>query len=264
MTVRTARLLAPPLLPRPTLERFGSESVLLSGFAESEAPALLEVLERTVLPRAPWRHMLTPGGQRMSVAMSNCGSARLGQRPSRLSLREPAIPRAGSHGRRCPEALSQLGLRAAAAAGFAAFEPDACLINCYRPGTRLTLHQDRNERDLRRPVVSVSFGLPALFLFGGLQRARPGTAHSAVSRRCGGLGRRAAPCLSRRRAAGRGRASAHRPLPGQSDPPSSALAPSMTRRQSRRRLGYNFAPPLRDWFAREQRRLSVHQRLQSS
>ena len=107
MTVRTARLLAPPLLPRPTLERFGSESVLLSGFAESEAPALLEVLERTVLPRAPWRHMMTPGGARMSVAMSNCGA--VGWVSDRRGYRyEACDPDSGQPWPPMPEALRTL------------------------------------------------------------------------------------------------------------------------------------------------------------
>lgn len=167
-----SRLLAPPLLPRPALERFASEAVLLSGFAEAEAPQLLEALERTVLPRAPWRHMITPGGARMSVAMSNCGS--VGWMSDRRGYRyEACDPESGVPWPPMPEALRGLGGRAAAAAGFPRFAPDACLINCYRPGTRLSLHQDRNERDLEAPVVSISLGLPALFLFGGLQRRAP-------------------------------------------------------------------------------------------
>ncbi|RYF53932.1 MAG: alpha-ketoglutarate-dependent dioxygenase AlkB, partial [Comamonadaceae bacterium] len=51
------------------------------------------------------------------------------------------------------------------------FVPDACLINRYAPGTRLSLHQDRDERDLQAPIVSVSLGLPATFLWGGHDRA---------------------------------------------------------------------------------------------
>jgi DNA oxidative demethylase len=167
-----ARLLEPPLLPRPALERFASEAVLLAGFAESEALQLLEALECTVLPRAPWRHMMTPGGAAMSVAMSNCGA--VGWVSDRRGYRyEACDPESGAAWPPMPEALRALGERAASAAGFPGFAPDACLINCYRPGTRLSLHQDRNERDFQAPVVSVSLGLPALFLFGGAQRRAP-------------------------------------------------------------------------------------------
>jgi len=119
---------------------------------------------------APWRHMLTPGGARMSVAMTNCGqvgwiSDRRGYRYERVD------PESGQPWPPMPAALRELAVRSAATAGFIGFEPDACLVNRYAPGTRLSLHQDRNERDLRAPVVSVSLGLPALFLFGGLRRA---------------------------------------------------------------------------------------------
>ena len=63
-----------------------------------------------------------------------------------------------------------LAARAAAEGGFAGFAPDACLINRYEPGARLSLHRDEDERDFGAPVVSVSLGLPAIFLWGGLGR----------------------------------------------------------------------------------------------
>jgi len=157
------------LLPRPALERIAEDAVLLPGAASDEAPALLTALQ-PVITQAPWRHMITPGGLRMSVAMTNCGqvgwvSDRRGYRYDRLD------PDSGRPWPRMPARLRELAVRAAAMAGFAGFEPDACLVNRYAPGTRLSLHQDRNERDLQAPVVSVSLGLPALFLFGGLRRA---------------------------------------------------------------------------------------------
>ncbi|MBW3567296.1 MAG: DNA oxidative demethylase AlkB [Proteobacteria bacterium] len=143
-------------------------AVILRGFAISEERALVAALEATA-SRAPFRHMTTPGGFRMSVAMTNCGS--LGWVTDRKGYRYDAIdPDSGEPWPRMPEAFRRLAKNAATEAGFAGFEPDACLVNRYEPGARLSLHQDRNERDLAAPVVSVSLGIPAVFLFGGLQR----------------------------------------------------------------------------------------------
>jgi DNA oxidative demethylase len=159
------------LLPRGAIERIGEDAVLLPGAASAQAPALLAALQM-VIAQAPWRHMLTPGGLRMSVAMTNCGQ--VGWVSDRRGYRyEPVDPDSGRPWPRMPALLQRLAVRAAAMAGFAGFEPDACLVNRYAPGTRLSLHQDRNERDLTAPVVSVSLGLPAVFLFGGLRRADP-------------------------------------------------------------------------------------------
>jgi alkylated DNA repair protein (DNA oxidative demethylase) len=170
MSTRARRqdLFTRPLLPRAALERIAEDAILLPAAAGEEAPALLAALQQ-VAARAPWRHMLTPGGARMSVAMTNCGQ--VGWISDRRGYRyEPVDPESGQAWPPMPEALRRLAVRCAATAGFAGFEPDACLVNRYAPGTRLSLHQDRNERDLRAPVVSVSLGLPALFLFGGLRR----------------------------------------------------------------------------------------------
>ena len=159
------------LLPRAPLERIAEHAVLLPGAAIEQAPALIEALQ-PVIAAAPWRHMLTPGGARMSVAMSNCGE--LGWISDRRGYRyETLDPDSGRPWPPMPAMLRELAVRAAATAGFAGFEPDACLLNRYAPGTRLSLHQDRNERDLGAPVVSLSLGLPAWFLFGGLRRADP-------------------------------------------------------------------------------------------
>jgi DNA oxidative demethylase len=159
------------LLPRGAIERIGEDAVLLPGAASAQAPALLAALQM-VIAQAPWRHMLTPGGLRMSVAMSNCGQ--VGWVSDRRGYRYEGVdPDSGRPWPRMPALLQRLALRAAAMAGFAGFEPDACLVNRYAPGTRLSLHQDRNERDLTAPVVSVSLGLPAVFLFGALRRADP-------------------------------------------------------------------------------------------
>jgi alkylated DNA repair protein (DNA oxidative demethylase) len=164
-------LLTSSLLPRAALERIAEGAALLPGAACDQAPALLAALQ-PVIAAAPWRHMVTPGGLRMSVAMSNCGQ--VGWVSDRRGYRYDAIDPDSAHPwPRMPEVLRELAVRTAAMAGFAHFAPDACLINRYAPGTRLSLHQDRNERDLAAPVVSVSLGLPALFVFGGQRRADP-------------------------------------------------------------------------------------------
>lgn len=156
------------LLPRTALEHIADDALLLPGAALDSAPALLAALQ-PVIAAAPWRHMLTPGGARMSVAMTSCGQ--LGWVSDRSGYRYDALdPATGQPWPPMPPVLRAVAARSAAMAGFAGFEPDACLVNRYAPGTRLSLHQDRNERDLMAPVVSVSLGLPVRFLFGGLSR----------------------------------------------------------------------------------------------
>jgi len=143
-------------------------AVVLRGFALAEAEALL-ALVREVEGRAPFRNMVTPGGQRMSVAMTNCGA--LGWVTDRSGYRYSVLdPVSGEPWPTMPEAFRTLARAAADAAGFAGFDPDACLINRYQPATRLSLHQDRDERDFAAPIVSASLGLPAVFLFGGPRR----------------------------------------------------------------------------------------------
>ena len=153
---------------RDRAESLAAGAVVLRGFALPVEPALLAGLWE-VIEEAPFRHMITPGGFRMSVAMTNCGL--LGWVTDRSGYRyDPVDPESGRIWPRMPESWSSLAAAAAAEAGFAGFVPDACLVNRYDPGARLTLHQDRNERDFGQPIVSVSLGLPAGFLFGGLQR----------------------------------------------------------------------------------------------
>jgi len=150
------------------IEALADGAVLLRGFATPEATAVMETLQ-DILLAAPFRHMVTPGGFRMSVAMTNCGRA--GWITDRRGYRyDPVDPTTGRPWPPLPGLFRQLATRAAAEAGFAGFEPDACLVNRYEPGARLSLHQDKNERDLAAPIVSVSLGLPATFLFGGLRR----------------------------------------------------------------------------------------------
>jgi len=149
-------------------QALGEGACLLRGFADVEASALLACIEQ-LLAQAPLRHMETPGGFRMSVAISNCGSAgwTTDAQGYRYSSHDPL---SGQPWPPMPALLSALATKAAAAAGYAGFQADACLINRYQPGARMSLHQDRNERDFSQPIVSVSLGLPATFLFGGLQR----------------------------------------------------------------------------------------------
>jgi alkylated DNA repair protein (DNA oxidative demethylase) len=154
--------LPPPSDAAPTPLAPGA--VLLHGFAREEAGALLQAVE-TVLTQAPLRHMQTPGGYTMSVAMSSCGPLGWVSDPS--SYRYTACdPLTGQPWPALPACLLHLAQRAAAQAGYAAFRPEACLINQYVPGAKLSLHQDKDERDLRAPIVSLSLGLPAVFLFG--------------------------------------------------------------------------------------------------
>jgi alkylated DNA repair protein (DNA oxidative demethylase) len=147
----------------------GPQATLLTGFAESQAAALLAAID-DIRCISPLRHMITPGGWTMSVAMTNCGDA--GWVTDRSGYRYDTIdPETGQPWPAMPAVFTALAAGAAAAAGFAGFAPDACLINQYRPGARLSLHQDRNERDFAAPIVSVSLGLPAVFLWGGQKRA---------------------------------------------------------------------------------------------
>ena len=144
-------------------------AVLLRGFATAESPALAADLRR-VLARAPFRHMVTPGGLSMSVAMTNCGS--YGWVSERTGYRYDAIdPESGKPWPPMPESFLRLAGEAAAAGGFPGFAPDACLINRYQAGAKLSLHQDKDEHDFGQPIVSVSLGVPATFLFGGAKRA---------------------------------------------------------------------------------------------
>lgn len=153
----------------PSTLPLGAQALLLRGFALARAADLVQAVQQ-VARQAPWRHMLTPGGKPMSVATTGCG---------------PLSWITDSHGYRyvaqdpltelpwppMPPAFAALARAAALQAGFAAFAPDACLINRYAPGARMSLHQDRDERDLAAPIVSVSLGLPAVFLWGGATRS---------------------------------------------------------------------------------------------
>ncbi len=150
-------------------EPLGPGATVLRQFAAPQEVSLLSALEGVAV-RAPFRHMITPGGFRMSVAMTNCGS--LGWVSDRSGYRYDALdPLSGQPWPPMPDAFLRLATGAATQAGFSDFVPDACLINRYEPGSKLTLHQDKDEQDFKQPIVSVSLGLPAVFLFGGLKRS---------------------------------------------------------------------------------------------
>ena len=144
-------------------------AALLHGFARNIDTALLKAFE-AVVAQAPLRQLVTPGGRTMSVAMSNCGP--LGWVSSTSGYRYTARdPLSSQPWPAMPALWLDLAVRAAAQAGYGSFKPDACLVNAYAPGTRLSLHQDKDETDLGAPIVSVSLGLPAVFQFGTDQRS---------------------------------------------------------------------------------------------
>jgi DNA oxidative demethylase len=147
----------------------GPRAILLRGFARERAPELVVAID-AIAARSPFRHMVTPGGREMSVALTNCGQ--VGWVTDRSGYRYDGIdPATRRPWPLMPQAFADLASEAAEAAGFTGFHPDACLVNRYAPGAHLTLHQDRDERDFDQPIVSVSLGLPAIFLWGGKTRA---------------------------------------------------------------------------------------------
>jgi alkylated DNA repair protein (DNA oxidative demethylase) len=152
-------------------EEFAPGAVVLRGRALPVQEKVLAALQ-AVVTAAPFRHMVTPGGFMMSVAITNCGA--VGWVTDRTGYRyDSHDPASQRHWPDMPDVFSRLATEATLAAGYVDFAPDACLINRYLPGARLSLHQDRNERDFSAPIVSVSLGLPAVFQFGGLQRNDP-------------------------------------------------------------------------------------------
>jgi DNA oxidative demethylase len=154
---------------RPSREAMAEGAVLLRGFAKPTEPELIAALGE-ITAQAPFRRMFTPGGHQMSVAMTNCGTA--GWVTDHSGYRYDGVdPESGKAWPAMPETFRELARRAAEEGGFGGFAPDACLINRYEPGARMSLHQDKDEHDFGAPIVSVSLGLPAIFLFGGIKRS---------------------------------------------------------------------------------------------
>ena len=155
----------------PHREELEEGAVVLRGFAAAEAPALLKEVS-LIADKAPFRHLVVPGGHTMSVAMTNCG--RVGWVSDRKGYRyDPVDPETGEPWPTFPQAFLNLARKAAAEGGFPDYAPDACLINRYTVGAKLGLHQDRDENDAWAPIVSVSLGVPAVFLWGGKRRSDP-------------------------------------------------------------------------------------------
>lgn len=149
-------------------ELIAPSAVVLHGFAAAESEGVLADIQQ-IVERAPFRHFYTPSGFQMSVAMTNCGS--VGWISDKSGYRYDAIdPLNNKPWPAMPDSFLKLAKLAASEAGFIDFIPDACLINRYEIGTKLSLHQDKDEKDFSKPIVSVSLGIPAIFLFGGLKR----------------------------------------------------------------------------------------------
>ncbi len=156
-------------------QTIAKDAYLLKGFAHLNQTALLADLAK-VIEAAPLRKMVTPGGFTMSVAMTNCGEVGwvTDRKGYRYAEHDPISDEAWP---KMPASFKQLAKQAASEAGFEHFNPDACLINQYKIGARMSLHQDKDEQDFSQPIVSVSFGLPATFQFGGFERANKTTKH---------------------------------------------------------------------------------------
>jgi DNA oxidative demethylase len=156
-------------IDQPSRQKIAEGAFLLPGRARSDGKALLEAID-AIAAASPFRHMTTPGGFLMSVAMTNCGN--VGWVTDRRGYRyQSEDPLSGQPWPAMPALFLRVAAASAGEAGFAGFYPDACLINRYEPGSKMSLHQDKDERDYSNPIVSVSLGLPATFLFGGLQRS---------------------------------------------------------------------------------------------
>ena len=152
----------------PPDENLAPGATLLRSFATPNETPILEALQQ-IEAQSPFRHMQTPGGFRMTVSMTNCGPQ--GWITDRKGYRYEAFdPDTKLPWPPMPQVFSTLASKAASEAGFEDFQPDACLINRYEPHAKMSLHQDKDEADLTQPIVSVSLGIPAVFLFGGEQR----------------------------------------------------------------------------------------------
>jgi DNA oxidative demethylase len=157
-----------PLLAEDLHTVLAPGAVLMRAFGRADDVDILQAVE-SVIAQAPLRHLQTPGGYTMSIQTTRCGSMGWVSEPGGYRY-APSNPSTRAPWPAMPQCLLDFAVRAATEAGYPDFVPDSCMVNQYLPGNKLGLHQDRDERDLRAPVVSLSLGLPAIFLFGGLQR----------------------------------------------------------------------------------------------
>jgi len=157
-----------PLLAEDLHTVLAPGALLMRGFGRDDDVDILQAVE-SVIAQAPLRHLQTPGGYTMSIQTTRCGSMGWVSEPGGYRY-APSNPSTRAPWPAMPQCLLDFAVRAATEAGYPDFVPDSCMVNQYLPGNKLGLHQDRDERDLRAPVVSLSLGLPAIFLFGGLQR----------------------------------------------------------------------------------------------
>ncbi len=153
-------------------EALGPGAVLLRHLVAPDARRALWQEIDAIAAAAPFRHWRTPGGRTMAVAMTACGRWGWTSGPSGYAYRA-SDPETGRPWPAMPARFATLAAGAASAAGFADFRPDSCLVNRYVAGNALSLHRDHDEQDRDAPIVSVSLGEAATFLWGGLDRADP-------------------------------------------------------------------------------------------
>lgn len=159
------------LFDDPDLIQVAPQAVLLPGFASLHGRLLLSAVD-AIAAISPFRRMETRRGFKMSVAMTNCGT--YGWVSDRRGYRyQQTDPVTGTAWPTMPAIFFEVAQSAAAKAGFSGFSPDACLINRYEIGAKMSLHQDKDEKDMNAPIVSISLGLPAVFQFGGMERSDP-------------------------------------------------------------------------------------------
>ncbi len=152
-------------------EVIDNDAIILKGFVRAKANQLVKDAE-LISQQSPFRTMTTPGGGKMSVAITNCGhcgwlSDEHGYRYQQI---DPVTHRSWPE---MPQSFLKICAAATKAASFAEFMPDACLLNKYQADAKMGLHNDNDEHDLTAPIVSVSLGLDAVFLFGGKTRQSP-------------------------------------------------------------------------------------------
>jgi len=155
----------------PAREVIAPQVILLRGFATPTA-SLITAIE-AISSVAPFRHLTTRGGGSMSVAMTNAGA--WGWHSDLKGYRYVEVdPVSGRKWPTMPAQFAQLAREAASTAGFEAFAPDACLVNRYQPGAQMGSHRDFDEADFSHPIVSVSIGVPATFVWYGTERSGRG------------------------------------------------------------------------------------------